>query len=59
MKEEIISRIQYPLCGEERVPWLGLYGGGEFIRLGGKNLEHATSSTVYVLLRKDSEVKKE
>ncbi len=51
LKEEIESRIQGPLCGDRIVPWLGMYGGGEFAPLGGRNRIHAMTSALYVLKR--------
>jgi hypothetical protein len=51
-KEEIISRMQRPLCGEGDIPWLGLYGFGEITMLGGKNYFHNQTTSLYVLTRK-------
>jgi hypothetical protein len=35
MKEELVSRMQFPLsAGGAPPPWLGMYGFGEFARLG-------------------------
>jgi len=50
-KSEIISRMQAPLCKGARVPWLGLYGYGEFTLLGGKNVFHNQTTSLYVLTR--------
>jgi hypothetical protein len=54
LKEEIVSRMQGPLCGGDGVPWLGMYGGGELAPLGGRNRIHAFTSALYVLLRRSS-----
>lgn len=50
-KTEIISRMQTPLCKGAHVPWLGLYGYGEFTLLGGKNVFHNQTTSLYVLTR--------
>ncbi len=50
-KTEIISRMQKPLCKGANVPWLGLYGYGEFTMLGGKNVFHNQTTSLYVLTR--------
>ncbi len=50
-KSEIISRMQAPLCAESSVPWLGLYGYGEFTQLGGRNRFHNQTTSLYVLTR--------
>lgn len=54
MKEELVSRMQYPLSGPEGKvpPWLGMYGFGEFARLGGRNVCHNYTSAVYAICRK-------
>jgi hypothetical protein len=52
-KDEIISRMQYPLCQDEDVPWLGMYGGGEFTMLGGRNWFHQVTSSLYVIVKRD------
>ncbi|MFZ1539635.1 MAG: FIST N-terminal domain-containing protein [Chromatiaceae bacterium] len=52
MKEELVSRMQYPLSREGQVPpWLGMYGFGEFARLGGNNEYHNYTTAIYVLCR--------
>ncbi len=52
MKEEIISRLQYPICKGENIPWLGMYGGGELTPMAGKNRIHVFTSSLYVLARR-------
>lgn len=52
LKEEIIRRMQHPLIGEQRIPWLGMYGFGEFTLLGGRNYFHNYTTSIYALLRK-------
>jgi len=53
LKDEIVSRMQYPLCKDENVPWLGMYGGGEFTMLGERNRIHFMTTSLYVILKKD------
>jgi len=51
LKDEIINRIQSPLCKGENIPWLGLYSGGEFAMLGGETWFHQISSSLFVIYR--------
>lgn len=52
MKEELVSRMQYPFFeNQECPPWLGMYGFGEFARLGGKNAYHNYTTALYVISR--------
>ncbi|MEI6765616.1 MAG: FIST N-terminal domain-containing protein [Bacteroidota bacterium] len=53
LKEEIVSRMQTPFS-ENGVcpPWLGMYGFGEFARLGGKNTYHNYTTALYAIYRK-------
>ena len=51
-KEELIAMMQTPLSTEGVIPpWLGMYGFGEFARLGGRNRYHNYSTGLYVLFR--------
>lgn len=53
MKEELVSRMQYPLSRDGVVPpWLGMYGFGEFARLGGANTYHNYTTALYALYRR-------
>jgi hypothetical protein len=53
MKDELVSRMQYPLSNNGVVPpWLGMYGFGEFARLGGANTYHNYTTALYVIHRK-------
>lgn len=54
LKDEIIHRMQYPLIGEKEIPWLGMYGFGEFTLLGGRNYFHNYTTSIYALLRKSN-----
>jgi 2,4-dienoyl-CoA reductase-like NADH-dependent reductase (Old Yellow Enzyme family) len=59
MKDEIVSRLQYPLCKDENIPWLGMYGGSELTPLGGRNELHTYTSSLYVIVKRKSAVKEE
>lgn len=53
LKEELVSRMQFPfLNAGECPPWLGMYGFGEFARLGGKNTYHNYTTALYAIYRK-------
>jgi hypothetical protein len=52
IKEELVGSMQHPFyVAGECPPWLGMYGFGEFARLGGKNEYHNYTSALYVLYR--------
>ena len=52
MKEELVERMQFPFFKNGTCPpWLGMYGFGEFARLGGKNTYHNYTTGLYVLYR--------
>jgi hypothetical protein len=52
MKEELVSRMQFPLSREGQIPpWLGMYGFGEFARLGGNNAYHNYTTAIYAICR--------
>lgn len=50
-KAEILKHMQKPLVGGEDIPWLGIYGFGEFTLLGGKNHFHNYTTSIYALVR--------
>lgn len=53
IKDELVSKMQYPFYTHgECPPWLGMYGFGEFARLGGKNVYHNYTTALYVIYRK-------
>ncbi len=53
IKEELVNRMQYPFYNNGICPpWLGMYGFGEFARLGTKNAFHNYTTALYVLYRK-------
>lgn len=52
IKDELVSKMQYPFfVNGECPPWLGMYGFGEFARLGGKNEYHNYTTALYVIYR--------
>lgn len=52
MKEELVSRMQFPLSTQGVVPpWFGMYGFGEFARLGGDNTYHNYTTSLAVIVR--------
>lgn len=54
MKEELVSRMQFPLSIDGvPPPWLGMYGFGEFARLGGRNAYHNYTTALYALYRRN------
>lgn len=53
LKDEIVFRMQYPLCKDEDVPWLGMYGLGEFARLGGRSQFHNYTTALYVIVKRN------
>ena len=50
-KEEIVRDMQHPLFGDTCGPWLGMYGFGEITVLGGRNVFHNYTTSLYVLSR--------
>lgn len=52
LKDEIIHRMQYPLMKDAKIPWLGLYGFGEFARLGSRNRFHMYTTSLFIILKK-------
>ncbi len=53
LKDEIIAKMQYPLCGEEVVPWLGVYGYSEYCRFAGKNHFHSYTTSLFPIVRRE------
>ena len=52
IKEELVGQMQTPFyVNSECPPWLGMYGFGEFARLGGKNEYHNYTTALYVICR--------
>jgi hypothetical protein len=52
LKDEIIAKMQYPLCGDEIVPWLGVYGFSEYSRIGGKTHFHSYTTSLFPIVRR-------
>jgi hypothetical protein len=53
MKEELVASMQEPLSENGVVPpWIGMYGFGEFARLGDANAYHNYTSALYALYRR-------
>ncbi len=53
LKDEIVSKMQFPISNENSVPWLGMYGFGEFTPISGHNLFHNYTSSLYVICREE------
>jgi small ligand-binding sensory domain FIST len=53
-KDEIVAAMQTPLFGDTCGPWLGMYGFGEITVLGGRNLFHNYTTSLYVLTRPEA-----
>jgi len=52
MKDELVHMMQFPFANAGEIPpWLGMYGFGEFARLGGKNTYHNYTSALYAIYR--------
>lgn len=52
IKDELVSKMQYPFyINGECPPWLGMYGFGEFAKLGGRNTYHNYTTALYVIYR--------
>ncbi len=52
LKDEIIAKMQYPLCGDDVVPWLGVYGYSEYCRFAGKNHFHSYTTSLFPIMRR-------
>jgi hypothetical protein len=53
-KDEIVADMQGPLFGDTCGPWLGMYGFGEITVLGGRNLFHNYTTSLYVFTRAEA-----
>ena len=52
MKEELVHRIQEPFTTDGVVPpWFGMYGFGEYARLGGRNEYHNYTTALAAIYR--------
>jgi hypothetical protein len=53
IKEELVHRMQQPFAHDGDVPpWFGMYGFGEYARLGGRNTYHNYTTALAALYRK-------
>ena len=53
MKDELVYSMQHPFLDDGEVPpWLGIYGFGEFAKLGGRNTFHNYTSSICALYRR-------
>ena len=53
MKEELVHRMQQPFAHDGQVPpWFGMYGFGEYARLGGRNAYHNYTTALAALYRR-------
>ena len=53
MKDEITAMMHNALSTDGEIPpWIGMYGFGEYARLGGKNMYHNYSMALLVLYRR-------
>jgi hypothetical protein len=53
MKEELVHRMQQPFARDGEVPpWFGMYGFGEYARLGGRNAYHNYTTALAALYRR-------
>jgi hypothetical protein len=53
LKEELVNSMQFLFYQDGKCPpWLGMYGFGEFARLGDKNTYHNYTSALYLIYRK-------
>ena len=58
-KDEIVSRLQFPLSADGSIPWLGMYGIGELTPLGGRNDLQQYTTSLYVLVKRKQKASKE
>lgn len=55
MKDELVHRMQRPFARNDVVPpWLGIYGFGEYARLGGRNTYHNYTTALAAIYRRDA-----
>jgi len=53
MKEELVHRMQQPFAtGGVVPPWFGIYGFGEYARLGGRNAYHNYTTALAAIYRR-------
>ena len=52
LKDEIIAKMQHPICGDEMAPWLGVYGYSEYCPVGGQNRFHSYTTSLFPIVRR-------
>jgi hypothetical protein len=53
VKEELVHKMQHPFATDDVPPaWLGMYGFGEYAKLGGENTYHNYTTTLAAIYRK-------
>jgi hypothetical protein len=53
MKDELVHRMQQPFAKDGSVPpWFGMYGFGEYARLGGRNTYHNYTTALAAIYRR-------
>ena len=50
-KDEVVAKMQNPIMRGQDLPWLGLYGFGEFTPVNNTNHFHTQASLIYALVR--------
>lgn len=52
IKEELVGKMQTPFYVDNVCPpWIGMYGFGEFARLGGENKYHNYTTALYIICK--------
>jgi small ligand-binding sensory domain FIST len=55
MKDELVHRMQQPFATDDvPPPWFGMYGFGEYARLGGRNAYHNYTTALATIYRPGS-----
>ncbi len=49
-KDEYFSLVKGPLTGGNDVPWLGLYGAGEYAQIKGRNFAHVFTTSLCAIV---------
>jgi hypothetical protein len=52
LKDEIMAKIQHPICEGEEIPWLGVYGYSEYAPVAGRNEFHSFTTSIFSLVRR-------
>lgn len=54
LKDEIIAKMQHPICGDEMSPWLGIYGYSEYCPVGGQNRFHSYTTSLFPIVKRQA-----